>query len=63
MEKESLGRSIFMDKIFKVRQQLTTYTGIPSNGLFDSLYALLTEKDKGVKILERAGQISSAKQR
>ena len=38
-----------MDKIFKSDSNLLCYTGIPSKGLFDSLYALLSEKTKELK--------------
>ena len=38
-----------MDKIFKSDSNLLRYTGIPSKGLFDSLYALLSEKTKELK--------------
>ena len=38
-----------MDKIFKSDSNLLRYTGIPSNGLFDSLYALLSEKTKELR--------------
>ena len=43
-EEESLGRSLFLNKVFKSDANVLRYTGISTKAQFDSIYALLDEK-------------------
>ena len=48
-EEESLGRSLFLNKVFKSDANVLRYTGISTKAQFDSIYALLDEKKELLK--------------